>query len=117
MANNGKVQTEGVVAKGKHSTSHTPKVTEDRKIGARLCFCVNHILKDCPSKAKTNPYQVKAYIPLVKETSENVPSVAGADHSSGNDANVSPLETNEPVLSMVFNNSKTEHLGNDVKQC
>ena len=45
--NNGKVQTDGVVAKGTYSTSNTPKVTEDRKVGARLCFltvcvfCVN----------------------------------------------------------------------------
>ena len=32
--------------------------------------------------------------------------MAGADHSSGNDADVSPLETDETILSMVFNNSK-----------
>ena len=32
--NKGKVQTEGVVAKGTYSTSYTPKVTEDRKVGA-----------------------------------------------------------------------------------
>ena len=64
------------------------------------------MLRDCPSKAKTKPYQVKAYMPLVQVTSESVPSVAGADHSSGNDADVSSLETNETILSMVFNNSK-----------
>ena len=28
------------------------------------------------------------------------------DHSSGNDADESPLETDETILSMVFNNSK-----------
>ena len=64
------------------------------------------MLKDYPSKARTKPYQVKACMPLVQVTSESVPSVTEADHSSGNDADVSPLETNEPVLSMVFNNSK-----------
>ena len=37
----GKVQMEGVVAKGTYSTSYTPKVTDDRKVGGRLCFCVN----------------------------------------------------------------------------
>ena len=42
-----KVQTEGVVAKGTHSTSYMPKVTES-------------ILKDCTSKAMTKQYQVKA---------------------------------------------------------
>ena len=31
-----KVQTEGVVAKGTDSTSYTPKVIEDRKVGASL---------------------------------------------------------------------------------
>ena len=36
--NKGKIQTEGVVPKGTHSTSYMPKVTEDRKVGARLCF-------------------------------------------------------------------------------
>ena len=35
-----------------------------------------------------------------------MPSVARVDHSSGNDADVSPLETDETILSMVFNNDK-----------
>ena len=39
-------------------------------------------------------------------TSESVPSVARVDHSSSNDAEVSPFETDETILSMVFNNSK-----------
>ena len=46
------VQTEGVVPKGTYSTSYTPKVTEDRKVGARLCVSCkspNHMLKACPS--------------------------------------------------------------------
>ena len=63
-------------------------------------------MRDCLSKAKTKPYQVKACMPLVRMTSERLPSVARVDHSSGNDADVSPLETDEPILSMVFNNSK-----------
>ena len=55
--NKGKVQTEGVVAKGTYSTSYTPKVTEDRKVWCPFVFIVsipNHMLRDCPSKAKTN---------------------------------------------------------------
>ena len=64
------------------------------------------MLIDCPSKAKTKPYQVKASMPLMQLTSESVPSVARVDHSSGNDADVSPLETDETILSMVFNISK-----------
>ena len=86
-----------------------PKVTEDRKVGVRLCFSCQspiHLLKDCPSKVKTKPYQVKACMPLVQVTSESVLSVAKVDRSSGNDADESPLETDEPILSMVFNNSK-----------
>ena len=58
------------------------------------------------SKAKTKPYQVKACMPLVQVTSESVSGVAKVDHSSSNDADVSPLETDETILSMVFNNSK-----------
>ena len=64
------------------------------------------MLKDCPSKAKTNPYQIKACMTLVQVTSESVPSVVRVVHSRGNDADVSPLETDETILSMVFNNSK-----------
>ena len=64
------------------------------------------MLKDYPSKAKTKPYQVRACMALVQVTSESVPSVTGADPSSGNDADVSPLETDETTLSMVFKNSK-----------
>ena len=64
------------------------------------------MLRDCPSKAKTKPYQVKVCMPLVQVTSESVPNVARVDHSSGNDVNVSPLETDETILSMIFNNSK-----------
>ena len=63
-------------------------------------------MKDCPSKVKTKPHQVKKCMPLVQVTSESVPSVARVDHSSGNDADISPLETDETILSMVFNNSK-----------
>ena len=86
----GKVQTESVVAKGTHSTNYMPRDTEDHKVGARLCFScqsLTHMLKDCSSKAKTKPYQVKACMPLVQVTSENVPSLARVDHSSDNDAN------------------------------
>ena len=71
--NKGKVQTEGVVAKDAYSTSYRSKVTVDRKVGARLCCSCqspNHMLKDCPSKAKTKPYQVKACMPLVQVTTE-----------------------------------------------
>ena len=64
------------------------------------------MLRDCPSKAKTKPYQVKAFMPLVQVTLEIVPRVARVDHGSGNDGDVSPLETDKPILSMVFNNSK-----------
>ena len=56
--NNGKVHTEGVEAKGTYSTRYTPKVTEDRKVGALFCFSChppNHMLKDCSSKAETKP--------------------------------------------------------------
>ena len=63
------------------------------------------MLKDCPSKARTKPYQVKACMPLLQVTSESVPSAARVDNGSGNDSDVSPLETNEPILSMAFNNS------------
>ena len=76
---------------------------------ARLCFSCqspNHMLKDCPSKAKTKPYQVKSCMPLVQVTLESVPSAARVDNNSGNDADISPLETDETILSMVFNNSK-----------
>ena len=45
-------------------------------------------------------------MPLVQVISESLPSVAGVDHSSGNNADESPLETAETILSMVFNNSK-----------
>ena len=124
--NKGKVQTEGVVAKGSYSTSYTPKVTEERKFVVRLCFSCqssNHMLKDCLSKAKTKPYQVKPCMPLVQVTSESVPSVARVYHSSGNDADVSPLETDETIMSMVSNNSKLNieemmsNNVNDVKLC
>ena len=64
------------------------------------------MLRDCPSKAKTKPHQVKACMSLVQVTSESVPSVARVDHSSGNDADVSPLETDGTILSMIFNNRK-----------
>ena len=64
------------------------------------------MLKDCPSKAKTKPYQVKACMHLVQLTLESVPSVARVDHSSDDDAVISPLETDETILFMVFNNSK-----------
>ena len=109
MAQQGKVQTHGVVAKGSDSTSYMLKVTEDWNVNARLCFSCqspNHMSKDCPSKAKTKPYQVKACMHLVQLTLESVPSVERVDHCSGNDANVSPLETDETILSMAFNNSK-----------
>ena len=64
------------------------------------------MLKDCPSKAKTKPYQVKGCMPLVQVTSESVPSVARVDHNSGKAADVYPLENDETILSMVLNNSK-----------
>ena len=35
-----------------------------------------------------------------------MPSVIMVEHSGGDDADVSPLETDETILSMVFNNSK-----------
>ena len=57
--NKGEVQTEGVVAIGTYCTNYTPKVTEDRKVGARLCFSCqypNRMLKDCPSNTNTKPY-------------------------------------------------------------
>ena len=44
----GKLQTEGVVAKGTYSTSYMPKVNENQNVGARLCFScqsLNHMLK------------------------------------------------------------------------
>ena len=71
--NKGKVQTEGIVAIGTYSTSYTPKVIKDRKVGGRLCFSCqspNRVSRDCPSKAKTKPYQVKPCMPLVQVTSE-----------------------------------------------
>ena len=64
------------------------------------------MLKDCLSKAKAKPNQVKACMPLVQVTSESVPSMARVDHLSVNDADISPLETDETILSMIFNNSK-----------
>ena len=64
------------------------------------------MLIDCPSRANTKPYQVKACMPLVQVTSESVPSVARVDHFSSNDADVSPIENDETILLMVFNNSK-----------
>ena len=45
-------------------------------------------------------------MPLVQVTSESVPSVARVNHSSGNDADVSPLEIDDSIFSMIFNNSK-----------
>ena len=45
-------------------------------------------------------------MPLAQTMSESVHSMAMVDHSSGNDADASSLETDETILSMVFNNSK-----------
>ena len=56
-------------------------------------------------QGEDEPYQVKACMPLAQVTSESVHSVARVDHSSGNDADVSPLETDETILSIVFNSS------------
>ena len=45
-------------------------------------------------------------MPLVQVTSDSVPSLARADHISGNDSDVSTLEADETILSLVFNNCK-----------
>ena len=45
-------------------------------------------------------------MPLVQVTSESVSNGARVDHNSGNDADVSPHETEDIILSMVFNNRK-----------
>lgn len=73
LQNNSKVHTEGAVAKSTERKAYVPKVTDDRKSGPLLwfsCQSPNHVLKDCPSKPKTKPYQEQAYIPLVLVTCE-----------------------------------------------
>ena len=55
--NKGKIQTEGVVEKGTSSTSYTPRVTEDRKVCARLCFSCkssNRMLRDGRARRRQN---------------------------------------------------------------
>ena len=54
----------------------------------------------------TKPYQREACIPLLHVTPESVPRVASVDHISGNDADAYPIETDENITSMAFNNSK-----------